>query len=79
MIPTIEDIVAGLRDGTIDYDEAIHWLNEHKRLAAEATLRDEFACAALQGVLQELDPALSGPVARFSYEIADAMLKERSR
>jgi hypothetical protein len=79
MIPTIEDIVAGLRGGTIGYDEAIHWLSEHKRLAA---LRDEFAANAMSFVVvtsTDHKENLREKFSRECYAIADAMLAERSK
>jgi hypothetical protein len=45
MIPTIEDIVAGLIAGTYTAQQAIAWLYKHKELSAEQS-----ALAALSGV-----------------------------
>lgn len=47
------------------------------------TLRDYFAAKAMQGMLADLPKTLYGldwqiNVARASYEVADAMLKERA-
>lgn len=33
MIPTIEDIVAGLIEGTTTREDTVKWLNEHCRLS----------------------------------------------
>lgn len=52
MIPTIEDIVEGLLAGTITKQQAIEWLHQHAE-GAYVTLRDEFAAAALTGILSD--------------------------
>jgi hypothetical protein len=41
MIPTIEEIVAGLIAGTIAPQKAIAWLNKHTELSALASLSDD--------------------------------------
>ena len=82
MIPTIETIVENLLAGTLDKSLAITWLHQH---AADAgrDLRDEFAAAALIGVMQicdkhhGADETYEPYFARLSYEIADAMLHAR--
>jgi hypothetical protein len=53
---------------------------EEARLAEEAKaraeLRDRFAMAALQGMLAR-ESDLARDVARYAYQYADAMIKER--
>ena len=41
------------------------------------TLRDYFAAKAMQEFLTSRDDIENADIAKFSYEIADAMLKER--
>jgi hypothetical protein len=54
MIPTIEDIVAGLIAGTYTREQAIAWLYQHKELSAE--LAAEAAAALERGVWVPREP-----------------------
>ena len=73
--------------GTIYAKEYTDWHIKTGGFARDKTLRDEFAGLVLQGVLvdeaihDELDIAAEwvGKIAAASYEIADAMLKERAK
>jgi len=48
MIPTIEDIVKGLQDGSIGYAEAVAWLYQHTEFTDEKYQRYEtFKAVAL--------------------------------
>ena len=87
MIPTITDICRMLADGKCGYLQAVDWINEHMRLAADNDdLRDHFAGLAMQSYLAQPGPgqtdtgsfaALEG-IAWSAYSMADAMLEERA-
>lgn len=62
MIPTIEDIVASLLAGDMDGKEAIHWLNEHKKLAARVTTP---ASPSADDILAELVAAVEAESALY--------------
>jgi hypothetical protein len=49
------------------------------RLAERERLRDTFAAAALTGLLSNVQRYQNGPLTEQAFEIADFMLKERSR
>ena len=76
MIPTIEDILNGLLDGTYLLDKAVRMVEQHIETAG---LRDHFAGLAMQGMLACPIQPQSGPqmYARDAYTIADAMLEAR--
>lgn len=91
MIPSIETIVEDLLAGTITKQQAIAWLNQHAD-TAYASLRDEFAAAAMQGMLGLVGKwtpftlfthTITYPshelVAQKAYAAADAMLAERAK
>lgn len=87
MIPTIETIVEDLAAGKITKQQAIAWLHRHAEDAGRC-LRDDFAAAALQGLIaseQMLTVAtqshkpLGDELAQGAYEMADAMLKAREQ
>lgn len=88
MIPTIETIVEDLAAGKITKAQAIAWLHQHAE-DAYRTLRDDFAAAALQGLLASQDQASiraalrdghnQDTFARAAYVTADAMLDQRSK
>jgi len=69
------------------FAEASTWLERTGGYAHSMTLRDHFAGLAMQGVL--IDDAIHdesdiakrwmGEIAKASYEMADAMLKERNK
>jgi len=49
-----------------------------KNAAAQLTLRDHFATAAMQGLIAQIPPDVSdNQLAEAAYLIADAMLEER--
>lgn len=50
MIPSIEAIVDGVKDGSISPSQAVSWLHQHAEGAAN-DLRDHYAAMALQGIL----------------------------
>ena len=50
MIPSIETIVEDLVAGKITKSQAVTWLSAHAEYAAR-DLRDDFAAAALQGLV----------------------------
>ena len=76
MIPTIEDILQGLLDGTYLLDKAVRLVEQH---VEDAGLRDHFAGLAMQGLLACPVQPQSGPemYARDAYAVADAMLEVR--
>lgn len=87
MIPTIETIVEDLLAEKITESQAISWLHQHAEDACRS-LRDDFAAAALTGLMASLaDPKNReimankghGPdhAATACYDVADAMLKRR--
>lgn len=81
MIPTIEQIIEDLAAGSITKQQAISWMHIHAEGAANE-LRDHFAANAMTEVLAQKD-AHDGRewfnVAWIAYQIADAMLAERSK
>ena len=76
MIPTIEDILQGLLDGTYLLDKAVRLVEQH---VEDTSLRDHFAGLAIQGLMACPIQPQSGPemYARDAYAIADAMLEVR--
>lgn len=58
-------------------------MNTENPPAAEASLRDMFAAKAMQAIVSNISDILPGgkreQVAATSYQIADAMLKERAK
>lgn len=89
MIPTIETIVEGVKDGSIDPSQAVAWLHVHAESAAR-DLRDDFAMSALQGLLPSVemyskelvrqgkpDVSLTQFMSVMAYAYADAMLAAR--
>lgn len=86
MIPSIEQILADLAEGSITREQALAWINTHIELAegeAQGSARDGFAAAAMQGMLADMPKALYGlewktNLAVAAYEVADAMLAARS-
>jgi len=43
------------------------------------TLRDYFAAAAMQGMLADAEGESNDSIARYSYDLADAMIREREK
>jgi hypothetical protein len=84
VIPTIEQILADLMDGSITREKALAWIDAHLRLAEEAaseSMRDGFAAAVMQGCLTQ--DAMANQMtfmdrAEWCYEQADAMLTART-
>lgn len=77
-----------LRDTDVETEQAYAtWMQKTGGYAKDMTLRDHFAGLAMQGVLMdeaihdESDIAAEwiGKIAAASYEMADAMLKERAK
>ena len=79
MIPTIETIVEGLLSGECTKEQAAGWLHQHAEDAGRY-LRDEFAMAALQGIIA-LQEGLGNwqQTAKYCYGCADAMIEQRSK
>ena len=81
MIPSIEDIVAGVEAGKYTTQQAIAWLNKHVELALGDDLRDHFAGLAMQGTYTNPISATreeKAYIAQHAYAMADAMLKART-
>ena len=80
MIPTIEDILEGLLDGTYLLDKAVMLVDQH---IEHAGLRDHFAGLAMPAHMQALSSMQTDPgkwhevIANLSYKTADAMLEAR--
>ena len=87
MIPTIEDILQGLLDGTYLLDKAVRLVEQH---IEDVGLRDHFAGLAMQAMTSEFDRVKSlvresdrqghsfaTETAIQSYVLADAMLRVR--
>jgi len=77
MIPTIEDILDGVLDGTYTRDQALRWL---ERRSENSDLRQQFAALAMQGLLACPIQPQSGPemFARDAVVMADALIEELS-
>jgi hypothetical protein len=86
MIPTIEDIIAGLIAGRYNAEQAEAWISRHVEIATdEIALRDHFAGAALPAVITACASDTRKPgeaqeeyFARRCWHVADAMLAARS-
>ena len=81
MIPSIETIVEDLLSGVITKQRAITWLYQHAE-DASYEMRDSFACAALASIQADYSRRDFNPipqVATRAYELADAMMAERSK
>ena len=75
---TATDRNTNIGQGALTDAQLLNALNEIRRMRGErATLRDQFAMAALTGMLA--DDYARDRVAKFAYEIADAMLRQRLR
>lgn len=86
MIPTIQEIIAGLLNGSYTGKQAEHWIQRHIELAEDAArgdLRDDFASKAMQGFLSSDTPEWHTKDENFpslasrAFVLADAMLKAR--
>jgi uncharacterized protein YehS (DUF1456 family) len=85
MIPTIERIIEELLEGKITKQQAIGWLHQHAE-DAYRDLRDDFAAAALQGMMSYYNESRDFHTnssfennAKYAYQQADAMLKAREQ
>lgn len=76
MIPTIEEIIAGLLSGDFTKEQALAWLDQHIELAVDRfDCRSMFAAAALQGRLAAgVRPPNKASLATECFEYADAMV-----
>lgn len=76
MIPTLDDILAGLHAGTYTVQQAKPWVAQHIQSAvAEGRTRDLFAAAALEGKLATgMKPATPDALAVECWSYADAMV-----
>lgn len=77
MIPTIEDIVAGLLAGSIPKETAIAWLNAHAGMGTSVgdEERRMFAAMAMQGICTVVCGPSDGPaIATRAVAIADALI-----
>jgi hypothetical protein len=92
MIPTIEQILADLMDGSITREKALAWIEAHLKLAEESameSLRDHFAGQALVGCfnfwaqVKNIGASIGDPdqaaITRLAYEYADAMIEARAK
>lgn len=69
MIPTIEDIVKGLQDGSIGYVDAVAWLKQHAEFTDEVYQRYEtFKAVALKLIKES-----SMTEWTLNFDIAEAM------
>jgi len=69
MIPTIEDIVKGLQNGSIGYAEAVAWLYQHAEFTDEKYQRYETFKAVALRLIKE------SPLTEWTlnFDIAEAM------
>lgn len=89
MIPTIEDIVRGVKDGSIGFNQACRWLEDHVEAARSAGIADAeerryFAAMALPTAFKVYEAGYTGDpkgeetmpilVAGVACEMADALL-----
>ena len=65
--------------GTIYAKEYTDWHIKTGGFARDKTLRDHFAGLAMQEIYQRVETGGFERVAKLSYELADAMLKERAK
>lgn len=81
MIPSIEEILAGLLAGNYTLAQSSEWIYRHQEMAAEAgdekAVRLQLAAMAMQGLLSALkaDTLDAHALASISHKVADAMLK----
>ena len=82
-VPTIETIIEGLLSGEYTKQQAIGWLYQHVTAAAVDAgrcLRDEFAMAALTGLMTHtINITFFQEDAAYCYNFADAMIDQRSK
>jgi len=77
VIPTIEDIIAGMESGQYSREQAIGWLHKHA-LGPTAWNEDRrmFAAMAMQGFCTEGVGGNYERIAADSVKLADALLAE---
>jgi hypothetical protein len=79
MIPTIEQILADLMDGSITREKALAWIEAHIEAAEDANhTRDFFAGQALQALLPIYESGPTFDLCERAYRTADNMLKARA-
>jgi hypothetical protein len=65
--------------GTIYAKDYTDWHIKTGGFARDMTMRDHFAALAMPEIYQRVETGGFERVAKLSYEIADAMLKERAK
>jgi hypothetical protein len=65
--------------GTIYAKDYTDWMVKTGGFARDMTLRDHFAGLAMQEIYQRVETGGFERVAKLSYEMADAMVKERAK
>lgn len=75
MIPSIEEILAGLLAGNYTLEQSAAWIYRHQEMAAEAgdakAVRLQIAAMAMQGLLSKQGACHP----KDAFEMADAMLE----
>ena len=68
-----------MKDQDAKMFEYTSWLTKHGGFARDMTIRDYFAAKAMPALFQLFDPQTDKywELAKFSYKMADAMLKAR--
>jgi hypothetical protein len=87
VIPSIQDIVRGIKDGTIGFNQACQWIEQHVAQARETTEDEEerryFAALAMQAMVTAdyrhgndgFGYTIPNVVASNAVACADALLK----
>jgi len=85
MMPCVTDLIKanelGKNKMQLSNEPAFpHIVDEKKYIYNEGmSLRDYFAAKAMQGMLSDPKSGSQSIVARYAYEVADAMLEERKK
>lgn len=84
MIPSIEDIIAGMESGTYSREQALVWLHQHASPSLDREDRAMFAAMALPTAFKVYEAGYTGEprgeetmpilVAKVAIEMADALL-----
>lgn len=83
MIPTIEEIIKGLLNKKISYEQAEMWINQHINNAVERAniedLRDMFAAHIMGGFASKDGFSLAAATqnSEVAYIVADRMIEAR--